>query len=82
VTGRPRLARREQPPLSLVQDWRKRLEAGLDGGDVDHPARISDPVEPSPPYPDSFVAFFQRSRFFSSDSVFQAQALSVHPGTS
>ena len=36
VTGRARFARREQPPPSLVQDRRKRIEASLDGSGVDH----------------------------------------------
>ncbi len=61
VTGRPRLACREQPSLALIQNWRKRLEAGFDGGDVDHPDSINAPAAPSPQYPDSIVAFFQRS---------------------
>src|SRR5580704_9593219 len=31
MSGRTRLTRREQPPLSLVQNWLKRLEASPDG---------------------------------------------------
>src|ERR1700722_10620514 len=77
MSGRTRLTGREQPPLSLVQNWLKRLEASLDGGGVNHAVRISAPAAESPQIPDSFVAFLPVSRFFSADSVVLAQALSL-----
>jgi hypothetical protein len=75
MSGRTRLTGREQPPLSLVQNWLKRLEASLDGGGVNHSVRISDPAAEPRQFPDSFVAFLPVSRFFSADSVVLAQAL-------
>ena len=70
-----RLAGREQPPPFLVQGQRERLKAGLDGSDIDHTVRIDAPIAASSQFPDSFVAFSPDARFFSSDSVIQAQAL-------
>jgi 3-oxoacyl-[acyl-carrier protein] reductase len=75
ATCRARLAGRNQPPPALVQDRRKRIEAGLDGSNVDHPVKIDAPAAASRQSPDSFVAFSPPSRFFSSDPVVQAQAL-------
>src|SRR3984885_11406642 len=75
MSGRTRLTRREQPPLSLVQNWLKRLEASPDGLDVNHPVRISAPSAEARQFPDSFVAFLSTSRFFPSDSLVLAQAL-------
>ena len=72
---RTRLTGREQPPLSLVQNWLKRLEASPDGIDVNHRLRISARAAEARQFPDSFVAFSPPSRVFSSDSVVQAQAL-------
>ena len=77
VPGRARFTGRKQSPPPLAQDRRKRLEAGLDGSGVDHPARIDDPVPKSRRIPDSFVAFSPHSRFFYSDSVARAQALTI-----
>jgi hypothetical protein len=74
MSGRKRLTGCKQPPLSLVQNWFKRLETSLDGGDVNHPVRISASAAKSRLYPDSFVAFLSDSRFFSSDSIVLAQA--------
>ena len=79
VSGRTRLTGREQPPLSLVQNWLKRLEASPDGIDVNHPVRISAPAAEARQFPDSFVAFSSVSRFFPSDSVVLAQALRPLP---
>jgi hypothetical protein len=79
MSGRTRLTGREQPPLSLVQNWLKRLEASLDGGSVNHSVRISAPAAESRQFPSSFVAFLPVSRFFSADSVVLAQALRPHP---
>jgi hypothetical protein len=76
MPGRTRLTGREQPPLSFVQNWLERLEASLDGGDVNHSVRISAPAVKSRQFPDSFVAFLSVPRFFSADSVVLAQALS------
>ena len=75
ASRRARLAGREQPPPSLVQDRRKRLETGFDGSDVDHPVRIDAPAAQSRLFPDSFVAFLSPPRFFYSDSVAWAQVL-------
>ena len=36
TSGRTRFTRGEQPALSLVQERRKRIEAGLDRSDIDH----------------------------------------------
>ncbi len=72
-----RLTGREQPAPSLVQNRLQRLEASLDGSDVDHPLRIGAPAETSRPISDSLVAFLPPARFFSSDSVALAQALSA-----
>jgi hypothetical protein len=44
MSGRTRLTGREQPPLSLVQNWLKRLEASPDGINVNHRIRISTPA--------------------------------------
>ena len=49
MSGRARLTGREQPPPSLVQDRLKRLEASLDGSDVDHSVRIDAPAGKSRP---------------------------------
>jgi hypothetical protein len=57
ATRRARFAGREQPPSSLVQKRRKRLEASLDGGNVDHPSRIDAAAATSRRLPGSFVAF-------------------------
>jgi hypothetical protein len=81
MSGRTSLTGREQPPLSLVQNWFKRLEASLDGGGVNHSVRISDPAAEPRQFPDSFVAFLPVSRFFSADSVVLAQALRRRPKT-
>src|SRR6185437_4211172 len=83
VSGRTRLTRREQPPLSLVQNWLKRLEASPDGSDVNHRVRVSAPAPEARQFLDSFVAFLPVSRFFSSDSIVRAQALSAvfRPGS-
>jgi hypothetical protein len=72
MSGRTRLTGREQPPLSLVQNWLKRL----DGSDVNHHVRISAPAAEARQFTDSFVAFLPLPRFFSADSVVLAQALS------
>jgi hypothetical protein len=77
MSGRTRLTGREQPPLSLVQNRRERLEASLDGGDVNHSIRISTPAAKSRQFPDSFVAFLSISRFFPYDSLVLAQALNA-----
>jgi hypothetical protein len=50
-------------------------EACLDGGDVNHPVRITAPAAKARQFPDSFVAFLSGFRFFSTDSVVLAQAL-------
>jgi hypothetical protein len=76
ASSRARLAGREQPPPFLVQGQRERLKADLDGSDIDHTVRIDAPIAASSQFPDSFVAFSPDARFFSSDSVIQAQALS------
>src|ERR1700733_4312312 len=77
MSGRTRLTGREQPPLSLVQNWLKRLEASPDGIDVNHPVRIRAPSAEARQFLDSFVAFLSASRFFSADSLVLAQALST-----
>jgi hypothetical protein len=77
MSGRTRLTGRKQPPFSLVQNWLKRFEASLDGGDVSHSVRISAPAAKSRQFPDTFVAFLSALRFFSSESIVLAQALSV-----
>src|ERR1700733_669950 len=79
MSGRTRLTGREQPPLSLVQNWLKRLEASLDGGGVNHSIRISTSAADSRQFLDSFVAFLPVSRVFSADSIVRAQALSWLP---
>jgi hypothetical protein len=76
MSGRTRLTGRKQPPPSLVQNWLKRLEASLDGSDVNHQARISAPAIGSRQFADPFVAFLSVPRFFPSDSLILAQALS------
>jgi hypothetical protein len=77
MSGRTRLTGREQPPLSLVQNWLKRLEASLDGSDVNHPVRISAPAAKSRQFPDAIVAFLSVCRFFASDSIVLARALTL-----
>ena len=69
TSGRTCFTGREQPPRSLVQDRLKRLEASLDGSDVNHTVRIDAPASTSRQFPDSFVAFLSASRFFPSDSI-------------
>jgi hypothetical protein len=76
MSGRTRLTGRKQPPPSLVQNWLNRLEASLDGSDVNHQARISAPAIGSRQFADPFVAFLSVPRFFPSDSLILAQALS------
>ena len=80
MSGRTRLTGREQPPLSLVQNWLKRLEASPDGIDVNHRVRVSAPAPEAHQFLNSFVALLPVSRFFSSDSVVLAQALSRYFG--
>jgi hypothetical protein len=77
MSGHTRLAGREQPPPSLVQNWLKRLEASPDGRYVNHHVRISAPAPEARQFPDSFVAFVSLSRFFPSDSLVRAQALTL-----
>jgi hypothetical protein len=76
TSGRARFTGREQTPPSFVQNWLKRFETSLDGCDVNHTLRIDAPPVASCQFPDSFLAFLQTSRFFPSDSVIRAQALS------
>jgi hypothetical protein len=76
MSGRTRLTGRKQPPPSLVQNWLKHLEASLDGSDVNHQARISAPAIGSRQFADPLVAFLSVPRFFPSDSLILAQALS------
>ena len=77
--GRTRLAGRKQPSISLIQNWLKRFKTSPDGSEVNHPVRIDAPASASRQFPDSFVAFLAVTRFFSSDSVALAQALSGPP---
>ena len=79
MSRRTRLTGREQSPPSLVQNRLKRLEASPDGIDVNHRLRISARAAEARQFPDSFVAFLSVSRFFPSDSVVLAQALSCLP---
>jgi ATP dependent DNA ligase C terminal region len=77
IPQRPRHVRPHAPPLCLVQNWLKRLEASLDGGSVNHFVRIS---TFSGQFLDSFVAFLPLSRVFSADSIVRAQAIRGEPG--
>jgi hypothetical protein len=73
-----RLNRSEQPSSSLVEERRKSIETDLDGGGVDHNRRLGPSADASHQFPDSFIAFLPTRRFFPSDSVARAQALSPH----
>jgi hypothetical protein len=75
ATSGPRFARRQQTTPSLVQGSRQHIEANFDCR-VDHARRVDFPDTGSHRFPDSFGAVLPPSRFFSSDSVDQAQALS------
>ena len=67
-----RLTRGKHAAFSLVQEWRKRIEAGADRSSIDHARRVDESVCASPHFMDSFVASLPRSRFFIADSVVQA----------
>ncbi len=71
-----RFTRSKQATFSLVQERRKRIETRRDRSGIDHTTRVDAPASVSLPFTDSFVAPLPTSRFFSSDSVVQAQALS------
>ena len=71
-----RFVGREQAAAFLVQPRFKRIEAGFDGGGIDHTRRVDSLASASLRFPDSFVAYLLRFRFFPFDSVFLAQALS------
>jgi hypothetical protein len=49
----PCLARREQAPSSFVQERGERIEAGLDGGEVNHRTRVDPPDGSSDSFPAS-----------------------------
>jgi hypothetical protein len=69
--------RGKQAAFSLVQEWRKRTEASRDRGGIDHAPRVDEPASTSLRIMDPFVASLPPCRFFPSDSVAQAQALSA-----
>ena len=69
--------RGKQAAFSLVQEWRKRTEASRDRAGIDHAPRVDEPASTSLRIMDPFVASLPPCRFFPSDSVAQAQALSA-----
>ena len=58
---RQRFARRNQPPTPLVKERRDRVKARLDGGDINHPIKISTETNRGDLYRDSIVTFFTNS---------------------
>jgi hypothetical protein len=72
----PRFTHSKQPTFSLVQERRQRIETRRDRSGINHTTRVDAPASVSLPFTDWFVALLPQPRFFSSDSVVQAQALS------
>jgi hypothetical protein len=60
------------PPLSLVQNWFKRFEASLDGGNVNHRIKMGAPAVKPRPLPGRFIALLLASRFFPADAIISA----------
>ncbi len=76
--GPPRAPRwRRTVAAALVEERRKRIEAGLDRGGVDHRNSVRENAAASQRFLDSFVAFLLPAGFFCSDSFVQARTLSA-----
>src|SRR5829696_7708359 len=78
----PGLARREQAPTSFVQKRGERIQAGLDGGEVDHRTRVDLQAPRSHSFRVTFRPFLTPPEPPPAGSVIRARVLSGSSGKS